>query len=84
MTIRQDILSVIPEVVDGRPDQTFTPMEIVAVLLTRGVPYKELSIRSCITNGMCATAPDPSGRRSCDLERVGRGRYRLRSRSTGV
>ncbi|GHF54205.1 hypothetical protein HNQ07_003572 [Deinococcus metalli] len=78
MTCRDDILEVIRELVQGRTDQTFGAADVVAGMKARGHQYKELSIRTYVTSTLCAPAPDPTGRRTQDLERVTRGRYRLR------
>ena len=78
MTLRGDILEAIAELLRGREDQSFTSPEVVGVLKRRGSPYKELSIRSQITHRMSATAPDAARGRSHELERVARGRFRLR------
>ncbi|THF88409.1 hypothetical protein E7T09_04165 [Deinococcus sp. KSM4-11] len=78
MTCREAILDAIRDLLRGREDQTFTPVEVALFMLAREAPYKELTIRGTISHLMCTDEPDPTGRRSQELERVGRGRYRLR------
>jgi hypothetical protein len=45
----------------------------------RRTGYAESTIRTMITAHLCWNAPDNAGTTYDDLERVDRGRYRLRS-----
>ena len=78
MTCRDAILDAIRDLLRGREDPTFTPVEVARFMRAQGTPYQELTIRGHISHLMCADEPDPAGKRSQDLERLGRGRYRLR------
>lgn len=55
-----------------------TPIEVIAHMRSRGSVYADSTIRTHITSRMCYDAPDNHGTTYDDLERVGRGRYRLR------
>ncbi|MBB5375442.1 hypothetical protein HNQ07_000886 [Deinococcus metalli] len=79
MTCRDDILAAIPVLIQARDDQTFSAVEVAKFMRARGTPYKELSIRRMVTYDMCAPEPDLTGRRTQELERVERGRYRVRT-----
>lgn len=58
----------------GLPD--FALIEIVEEMHRRGTDYADTTIRTMVTSHMCINAPGPSAGYP-DLERVGRGRYRL-------
>ncbi len=60
----------------------FTPDEMVRALRQAGSAYEESTIRTHVVSRMCANSPDNHGTTYADLERVGRGRYRLRVRES--
>ena len=57
---------------------TFTAQEVAQRMLEAGTFYKELSIRTYVSYGMCAEQDQLSDKRTGELERVSRGQYRLR------
>ncbi|GHF61494.1 hypothetical protein HNQ07_004169 [Deinococcus metalli] len=78
MTCRDEILSVIRRLIQDRPDGEFGLSEVIQAMRTERSPYHKGTIMSYITSFMCANAPSARYRKYNDLERVGRGRYRLR------
>jgi hypothetical protein len=80
MTAREQILGAIGAVTLRAGRETFSPDEIVRELHRLGSPYSDSTIRTHITSRMCANAPGHHGVTYDDLERVGRGEYRLRQR----
>ncbi|MGY1635441.1 hypothetical protein ACI78V_02160 [Geodermatophilus sp. SYSU D00742] len=77
-TCRDEILAALPPLARKSRDGTFTADEVVAALSSTGTRYSESTIRTHVTSRMCANAPDHHARTFDDLERVDRGRYRLR------
>ncbi len=75
---REAILAVLPSVT--AQDGTFSLASVVAALRAQGCRYGESTIRTHVTSRMCADAPDHHAKTYDDLERVGRGLYRLRER----
>lgn len=73
---REEILAVLPAV--SGPDGTFEVGSVLAALRARGSRYSDATVRTHVTSRMCADSPDHHGSVYDDLERVGRGRYRLR------
>lgn len=78
-TCRDEILQVIPEITRDRLDGTFAASEVVKALKARGTRYVRGTIQAHIISRMCADAPDNHAVVYNDLERVARGRYRLRT-----
>ena len=78
-TAREQILAVLDEFLRD-PTETFTVQDVVNALDRRGTELTESTIRTHVTSRMCADAPDNHGTTYNDLERVGRGTYRLRTR----
>jgi DNA-binding FadR family transcriptional regulator len=78
MGAREDILSAARDLAARSHDSTFTLRDVIAELSRRGTAYTESTIRTHVTSRMCANAPDNHGTVHDDLERVDRGRYRLR------
>jgi hypothetical protein len=76
---RREILEAIHAVLIRSGGDTFTPAEIVAEMTRRRTGYAESTIRTMITGHLCWNAPDNAGTTYDDLERIDRGRYRLRS-----
>lgn len=56
----------------------FTPDEVIRYLRQQKSSYSESTIRTHVVSRMCANAPDNHVTTYADLERVARGRYRLR------
>ncbi|HYQ67502.1 DUF7669 domain-containing protein [Actinophytocola sp.] len=76
---RREILDAIRAVLTRSGGDTFTPVEIVAEMTRRETGYAESTIRTMITGHLCWNAPDNAGTTYDDLERIDRGRYRLRT-----
>ena len=74
MTARSEILSAIPAV--AAVDGTFT-VGRSSLMGRRGSKYSASTISTHIVSKMCRDAPDNHAVTFDDLERVGRGRYRL-------
>lgn len=77
-TAREQILAAIDGITTG-PADSFTVSEILAELRSSGTDLAESTIRTHVTSRMCGDSPDNHGTTYDDLERVGRGVYRLRA-----
>jgi DNA-binding transcriptional regulator YhcF (GntR family) len=79
-TCRDEILETIRTL--GRRSQTdrFTIQQVINEMNAKGTTYSENTIRTHIASRMCRDAPDNHAVVYDDLERVGRGEYRLRRR----
>lgn len=75
MGAREDILAAIARL----GHETFTVMDVLREM--RGTEYTDSTIRTHVTSRMCADSPDHHGTTYADLERVDRGRYRVRRRT---
>jgi len=80
---RPEILAAIHAVLIRSGGQTFTPTDIINEMTRRGTGYCESTIRTMITSHMCVSAPVNAGTTYDDIERVGRGLYRLANRERG-
>lgn len=78
MTCRQEILNIIRSLVQDRPDGEFGVAEVIRAMRAQRSQYPKGTVMSHVTSFMCANAPRARNRQYDDLERVGRGRYRLR------
>lgn len=78
---RQEILMAARKLAGRSPDGSFTLMDIVAEMRHSGSRYAESTVRTHVTSRMCANSPDHHGTTYDDLERLDRGRYRLRTPS---
>ncbi|WP_412027898.1 hypothetical protein [Deinococcus yunweiensis] len=78
MTCRDAILHTIRILIRDRPDGLFSPRDVMRIMRAQRSPYALATIEAHITSVMCVNAPPRPGRRFPDLERVSRGRYRLR------
>lgn len=77
MTCRDEILRVVRDLVQDRPDREFWVFEVIERLRWSGAPFKEATIRDAISMAMCVDTDSSVPPLYRDLERVGRGRYRL-------
>lgn len=75
---RQEILTAARKLASRSPDGSFTLEQVIAELRRVGTRYAEATIRTHVTSRMCADSPDHHGTTYDDLERLDRGRYRLR------
>ena len=82
MTCRDEILAAVRRLSTRTSRDAFSPAEIVKEVRLQGSGYKESTIRTHVTSRMCADAPDHHAVVYDDLERVGRGLYRLRNNRT--
>lgn len=76
MTARTDLKQAATALA-ARGQSPFSPAELIAEAGRRGSTYLETTLRTHIVSSMCVNAPGPSGGIYPDLERVGRGLYRL-------
>ncbi len=79
LTVRAEILAAVTALSARTADGTFTPREVIDELHRRGTRYADSTIRTHVVSVMCDNAPKHHGRTYDDLERVGVGRYRLRT-----
>jgi len=77
-TCRDEILAIWPRLEARSEDGTVTVQAVVDALRREGTRYSESTIRTHVTSRMCADAPDHHAKVFADLERLDRGRYRLR------
>jgi hypothetical protein len=75
---RQEILTAARKLASRSPDGSFTLEQVIAELRRADTRYAESTIRTHVTSRMCADSPDYHGTTYDDLERLDRGRYRLR------
>ncbi|MFL5759982.1 MAG: hypothetical protein ACJ789_09595 [Thermomicrobiales bacterium] len=78
MTCRDEVLESFRRLSAGDPTATFTPQQIIDDMQKRGSRYAESTVRTHFTARMCGDAPKHHAVTYDDLERVGRGLYRLR------
>lgn len=77
MTCRTDILAVARLLSQQSADGTFAAQDVVAALRARGTTHLDTTIRRHVSSEMCRNATGSAAARYHDLERVGRGRFRL-------
>ncbi len=77
MTCRDEILAVARRLGRERTEGTFTAHEIVAAMRERGTRHLDTTIRRHVATEMCRNAVGPGAGKYQDLERVGRGQFRL-------
>jgi len=76
-TCRDEILDACKAFTTRSGQQGFEIPDIIEYLHDRGTSYADSTIRTHITSRMCVNAPDNHAVTYPDLERLGRGRYRL-------
>ncbi|MEU0878138.1 hypothetical protein ABZ345_06035 [Lentzea sp. NPDC005914] len=74
---RREILDAVRAVLTRSGASTFTLAEIVTEMSRRNTGYADSTIRTMVTSLLCRNAPDHASITYDDLERVGRGIYRL-------
>lgn len=74
MTCRDEILTYLRE---NSPDGEFSINDVVRGMKSRGTKYEEATIRTHIASRLCVNAPDNHDPTYDDVERIGRGTYRL-------
>jgi hypothetical protein len=77
MTARDDVLAAARSLGARSEDGTFSLANVISELRRRRSMYEESTIRTYVTSKMCSNGPEHLGTDYDDLERVGRGRYRL-------
>lgn len=82
-TCRDEILAAFVRLERRHGRAVFAPVEIVQEVLAVTDRYPEHTIRTEIVSRMCAEAPVHHAVVYDDLERVGRGQYRVRARGWG-
>lgn len=83
MTCRDEILEAARALTRQSATGTFTLNEILQYLRHNGTSYKESTIRTHVCSHMCANARGNSHNTHHDLQRLGHGRYRLKT-TTGA
>lgn len=78
MTCRDEILKAAEFLARNSGDGTFSPADVVHRMQSLGTEFTESTIRTHVVSRMCHEAPENHASRYDDLERVERGRYRLR------
>lgn len=76
---RYEILQAIRAVLARSGDTSFTVAQVIAEMTRRDTGYPKSTISTMITAHMCRNAPDNAATTYDDLERIGRGIYRLAS-----
>jgi hypothetical protein len=80
MGCREEVLAAARSLGTRSADGSFTPDDVIREMRRRGSRYLESTIRTYVVSVMCADAPVHHQNHTNDLERVDRGRYRLRQR----
>jgi hypothetical protein len=75
---RAEILDVIAAITTRSGRHTFALADVVGEMARRGTRYAESTVRTMVTSHMCAASMGAGSDPHADLERVGRGLYRLR------
>jgi hypothetical protein len=78
VTCREEVLKAATFLSRRSGCGTFALADLMAEMQRRGTNFAESTIRTHVTSRMCINAPANHASRSDDLERVGRGFYRLR------
>lgn len=78
MTCRDEVIAAFESLARRHGRDTFSPAEIVDEMRRHGSRYRESTIRTHVVSRMCANAPDHHGVVYDDLERTGRGQYKLK------
>lgn len=78
MSCRDEILDCARYIVRQKGHNRFAVLEVVNCMRARGTDYAESTIRTHVVSRMCANAPAHHAVTFDDLERVGRGVYRLK------
>ena len=80
MTCRDEVLAALTRLESRHRRSVFGLGEIVTEVLASTKEFAESTIGTHVSSRMCAEAPDHHGTTYDDLERVGRGVYRVRVR----
>jgi hypothetical protein len=78
MSCRDEILDCARAIIEHKGENEFTIEDILTCLRRHGTKYTNSTIRTHVTSRLCANAPDHHAITYSDLERTGRGTYRLR------
>lgn len=79
---RGEILRAIEAVTTRSGRETFELSEVVQEMARSGTAYAESTVRTMVTSHMCASSMGAGSDKHADLERVGRGLYRLAGAAT--
>ena len=77
---REDVLTA-ARALEQRGLVPWSPAQLIAEAQQQGSTFAESTLRTHVVSRMCAEAPNHHGTVYADLERVGRGTYRIRRRS---
>lgn len=83
MTCRDQVHAALARLERRHDRHVFALDEIVQEVLATTTRYSEQTIRTHVASRMCADAPRHHAVTYSDLERVGRGRYRIHRKVTG-
>ena len=78
MTCRDEVINAMVRLEKRHRKSAFQLNVIVKVVLSATNYYKESTIRTHISSHMCAQAPVNAAVVTDDLDRIGRGLYKLR------
>lgn len=78
MTCRDEILAAARVLSKQHTEATFSMQDIITVMRERKTGHLDTTIRRHVSTLMCANATGPEAGKYKDLERVSRGRYRLK------
>ena len=79
MSCREEILALAQHLTLESGLDSFALEDLVNAMVRNGSSYRESTIRTHVTSLMCANAPRHHAVRYNDLERIGRGLYRMRA-----
>jgi hypothetical protein len=74
---RAEILRAIDAITTRSGRSTFEVIEVVQEMARGGSAYAESTVRTMVTSHMCASSMGAGSNKHADLERIGRGLYRL-------
>ncbi len=77
MGCRNELLVLIKEIVAEKEINEFSLGEVVKRAKESNFPYPESTVRTHICAKMCANSPEHHKDKTEDLERIGRGIYKL-------
>lgn len=77
MSCRDELLTIIRDLVDKRNNNEFTLSEIIHVSKEKNIPYSESTIKTHISSRMCKNSPQNHLVKYEDIERLSRGIYKI-------
>ncbi|WP_420490571.1 DUF7669 domain-containing protein [Neobacillus niacini] len=74
---REELLNAVHNIVNKKGKNEFSIMEVIEYMGRENTPYSESTIRTHITSRCCSNAPENHAVVYNDLERIGRGKYKI-------